>query len=78
MSDTTCPRFGPCREPIGAPLASAQIFECAALRGEATGGAINKKAASNSLPVAGQETNLFYNNKFVLTAGFARAMSGSF
>ncbi len=31
MSDTTSPRFGPCREPVDALLAGARIFECGAL-----------------------------------------------
>jgi len=39
MSDTTSPRFGSFREPIGALLAGVQISECAAFpkMGTATG-----------------------------------------
>ena len=79
MSDTTSPRFGSCRGPIGALLAGAQIIECGAFPMEDATGDCDKqerRRQSHSL-VAGPENSLFCNNKFVSTAGFARAKSAS-
>jgi hypothetical protein len=64
MSDTTSPRFGPCRGPVGALLAGAQTFECVAPRGTRRQIARTRKTASVSLPRRRPGENKFCNNKF--------------